>query len=76
MRGKLVYRGGIDDHPRGRKGNRAMNYVDRALAELTGGRAVGIPESRPYGCSVKFEKWTAGVFQMGPLEESRFALLA
>jgi len=53
-----------------------MNYVDRALAELTGGRAVGIPESRPYGCSVKFEKWTAGVFQMGPLEESRFALLA
>jgi len=49
-----------------------MNYVARALAELTGGRAVGIP----YGCSVKFEKWTAGVFQMGPLEESRFALLA
>ncbi|MBI4417713.1 MAG: thioredoxin family protein [Ignavibacteriales bacterium] len=50
---KLVYAGGIDDDPRGSKSDK-MNYVDQALSELLGGKAVRISTSRPYGCSVKY----------------------
>lgn len=53
--GKLVYAGGIDDDPGGSKGAGAMNYVDKALTELTAGKQVSTPESRPYGCSVKYK---------------------
>jgi peroxiredoxin len=51
--GKLVYAGGIDDDPRGSKSDK-MNYVDQALSELLGGKAVTISTTRPYGCSVKY----------------------
>lgn len=53
--GKLVYEGGIDDDPGGSKGPATVNYVDRALGELTSGKAVSTPQSKPYGCSVKYK---------------------
>lgn len=52
--GKLVYQGGIDDDPRGAKNGGALNYVERALDELLAGKPVSIPQSKPYGCSVKY----------------------
>jgi len=51
--GRLVYAGGIDDDPRGNKSER-VNYVDQALTELLGGKAITTATSRPYGCSVKY----------------------
>jgi peroxiredoxin len=53
--GKLVYAGGIDDDPGGSKGASAVNSVDKALDELTSGKAVSVAESKPYGCSVKYK---------------------
>lgn len=53
--GEVVYTGGIDDDPRGNKDD-PTNYVDRALTELTSGKEVSTPETRPYGCSVKYAK--------------------
>ena len=53
--GTLVYAGGIDDDPGGSKGASAVNYVDRALDEVTSGRPVSMPETKPYGCSVKYK---------------------
>jgi peroxiredoxin len=53
--GKLAYAGGIDDDPGGSKGAGAVNFVDRALDELTSGKPVLTPQSKPYGCSVKYQ---------------------
>jgi peroxiredoxin len=53
--GKLAYEGGIDDDPGGSKGAAALNFVDRALDELTSGKPVSTPQSKPYGCSVKYK---------------------
>jgi peroxiredoxin len=52
--GKIVYSGAIDDSPMGRKKEGAVNYVDKALSELLSGKAVSIPETEPYGCSIKY----------------------
>lgn len=52
--GTIVYNGAIDDSPLGRKGKDAINYVDKALIELTGGKEVSIPNTEPYGCTVKY----------------------
>jgi peroxiredoxin len=51
--GKLVYKGGIDDDPQGTK-VAPVNYVDKALTELTAGKPVSVAESKPYGCTVKY----------------------
>jgi peroxiredoxin len=51
--GKLVYKGGIDDDPNGTNATR-VNYVDKALTELTAGKTVSVAESKSYGCSVKY----------------------
>ena len=53
--GKVVYRGAIDDDPSGSK-DKPLNYVDQALGELVGGKAVSVSESKSYGCSVKYVK--------------------
>lgn len=45
--GVLVYMGAIDD-----KGK--VNYVDKALGELLSGNSVSEPQTKPYGCSVKY----------------------
>jgi len=34
----------------------AVNYVEKALGELTSGKEVSIPKTRPYGCTVKYAR--------------------
>jgi hypothetical protein len=29
--------------------------VDKALGEITGGKAVSTPKTKPYGCTVKYQ---------------------
>jgi peroxiredoxin len=53
--GTLVYAGGIDDDPQGESEN-PTNYVENALNEVLAGKDVSVPESKPYGCSVKYAK--------------------
>ena len=50
---RLAYEGAIDDDPSGRK-EKPLNYVDQALTELLAGKAVSVPKTKPYGCSVKY----------------------
>ena len=61
--GNIVYQGAIDNAPLGHKTEPYVNYVDQALSEVLAGKAVSIPETKSYGCSVKYppeEKKTAG----------------
>ena len=53
--GTVVYEGAIDDDPRGSKAS-ATNYVSAALDSLLTGKPVATPETKPYGCSVKYPK--------------------
>jgi peroxiredoxin len=54
--GKLIYSGAIDNKPtpdvEDIKG--ADNYVSDALTEAMAGKAVAMPYTRAYGCSVKY----------------------
>jgi peroxiredoxin len=56
--GKLVYRGAIDNAPDGEQqapeGGKLVDYVSSALDDLAAGRPVRVPETRQYGCSVKY----------------------
>jgi peroxiredoxin len=54
--GTLVYMGGIDDKPSARAADLqgARPHVDIALQEAMAGKAVSVPASQPYGCSVKY----------------------
>lgn len=63
--GNLVYRGGLDNapigtvdderpRPAGSKAGELVPYVANALADLQAGRAVAMPDTPPYGCSVKY----------------------
>ena len=56
--GKLVYNGAIDDDSSadGTKGDKATNYVAKALDEVLAGKPVSTPETKPYGCGVKYQK--------------------
>lgn len=56
--GKLVYNGAIDNDPSadGTKGDKATNYVAKALDEVLAGKPVSTPETKPYGCNVKYKK--------------------
>ncbi len=55
-KGTLVYMGGIDDTSTTDPAviPQSKNYVRAALAELAAGRSVSQPNTRPYGCSVKY----------------------
>lgn len=55
-KGVLIYNGGIDDKPTPDKASlaTAKNYVKAALEESMAGKAVSVPTSQPYGCSVKY----------------------
>lgn len=53
--GRIAYQGAIDDDPRGDKKDQAVNYVDRALGSVLAGKPADPSETRPYGCSVKYE---------------------
>ena len=54
--GVLIYKGAIDDKPtydvESLEG--AKNYVEAALDAAMAGKAVAIPETQAYGCSVKY----------------------
>jgi hypothetical protein len=54
--GVLLYKGGIDNDRGGKKeGADKINYVDQGLSEIMAGKPVSVPESEPYGCSVKYK---------------------
>jgi peroxiredoxin len=57
-RGNIVYNGAIDNAPLGKtaEGEAYVNYVDKALAELTAGKAVTTANTKPYGCTVKYPR--------------------
>ncbi|MFZ0711018.1 MAG: thioredoxin family protein [Terrimicrobiaceae bacterium] len=54
--GVLIYAGAIDDKPTPDPSTvaGANNYVRAALEEATAGKAVSVPSTKPYGCSVKY----------------------
>lgn len=53
--GTLAYMGAIDNAPMGRVPEGGfVNYVTEALADLEAGRAVRTPQTKGYGCSVKY----------------------
>jgi peroxiredoxin len=53
--GVLVFNGGIDNDPRGNNKDGRTNYVDKALQEVLAGESVSTAQSRPYGCTIKFD---------------------
>lgn len=55
-KGVVRYMGGIDSVPSTDKDDlkTATQYVPQALQELAAGKAVSVPTSEPYGCSVKY----------------------
>jgi peroxiredoxin len=52
--GKLVYEGAIDNDPDGDKGTDRINYVAKALDEILACKSVSTPQTKSYGCSVKY----------------------
>ena len=56
--GTLVYRGAIDNSPDGEgqspTDGKLVNYVDEALAALKAHQPVKVPETKAYGCGVKY----------------------
>jgi peroxiredoxin len=56
--GNIAYNGAIDNSPLGKTpgGKELVNYVDKALSELTSGKEVSTPKTKPYGCSVKYAR--------------------
>lgn len=57
-KGTLVYRGGIDNSPDGEgkspEGGKLINHVVAALEDLAANRPVKTPDTKAYGCSVKY----------------------
>jgi hypothetical protein len=53
-----VYAGAIDNSPDAEggspEGGTLVNYVDAALADLAAGRPVATPQTKAYGCGVKY----------------------
>jgi peroxiredoxin len=53
--GTLAYNGAMDDQPNPFHDPRtAKNYVRTAVKELLAGKPVTVPETKPYGCGVKY----------------------
>jgi peroxiredoxin len=56
--GVVVYAGAIDNSKDGEgqspEGGTLINYVDAALGDLAAGRPVATPQTKPYGCGVKY----------------------
>lgn len=58
--GTLVYRGAIDNSPDGERqspeGGALVEHVTAALEDVRAGRPVRTPETKAYGCGVKYAK--------------------
>lgn len=54
--GVIAYEGAIDNAPLGKQepGVGSVNYVDKAISELLAGQQVSLPNTPPYGCTVKY----------------------
>lgn len=54
--GVVVYHGAIDSirSASTRDIALAVNYMEQAMREATAGKPVSVPESQPYGCSIKY----------------------
>lgn len=54
---KLIYMGAADSIKSTDEGDipKATNYIDVTLTEAMAGEAVSEPETKPYGCSVKYK---------------------
>jgi peroxiredoxin len=52
--GTLLYEGAIDNDRGGDKTTGKVNYVRQALDEIVSGKPVSTPQTKPYGCSVKY----------------------
>ena len=56
--GNLAYRGAIDNTRSGRAEDapdgKLINYVEEALKDIAAGKKVRTPETKAYGCSVKY----------------------
>ena len=52
--GTLAYWGAIDDDRRAKNAGET-NYVDLALTQILAGETVSKAETKPYGCSVKYD---------------------
>lgn len=51
--GTLRYEGAIDSDPKGKEAT-PENYVEKAVKSLLEGKDVELPQTKPYGCSVKY----------------------
>ena len=54
--GTLIYQGAIDSIHSTNPSDvpKATNYVEKAFEEALNGQEVSEPQTRPYGCSVKY----------------------
>ena len=52
-KGTLVYEGGLDDDPKGDKGEATKQYARDAVEAVLAGKEVAVKQSKPYGCSLK-----------------------
>ena len=52
-KGVLVYQGAVDSGA-DRSAAKYRNHVDSALTELLAKKKVSVPDTKPYGCSVKY----------------------
>ncbi|NIP27811.1 MAG: redoxin domain-containing protein [Phycisphaerae bacterium] len=55
-RGSITYQGAIDNDKRGRRRQGVINYVDKALAELTGDKEVTTTDTMSYGRDVMYAR--------------------
>jgi len=56
--GKIIYTGAADSINSTDTGDiaKAENYIDLTLTQAMGGKAVATPETKPYGCGVKYKE--------------------
>ncbi|MEW6144608.1 MAG: redoxin domain-containing protein [Thermodesulfobacteriota bacterium] len=56
--GVIIYTGAADSINSTDTGDieKATNYIDKALTEALAGKPVTTPETKPYGCSVKYKE--------------------
>jgi peroxiredoxin len=53
--GTLLYKGAIDNDRNGDLETGKINYVDQAVTEILASKPVSVPETKPYGCTVKYK---------------------